>query len=262
MVPKAWLGVRGVVQRPTLAIPVRLRCLGRSEYPCRGVTVIRIGEQLLTTATFRAVWSGVLAPFAVLTLAHQPASSQTPETFVSLFDGETLSGWVVEEDGDVSVGEAALRVAEPRGWVRFERELSDFVLELEFRLATDGADSGVFVRAGSTGTFGRGWPGGSYQIQLRDMDQPSRFLPLGQIYRHGMPDGETVYAEALVDDLYMGVGAWHALRIEVSGSVLTVELDGQEITRADHLSSPSGCIGFQAETGVVEYRSIRLHEPD
>ena len=75
-----------------------------------------------------------------------------------------------------------------------------------------------------------------------------------------MPEGNTEYDEALVSGLYKGVGEWHDLRIEVSGSVLTVMLDGRQITRAEDLTAPSGFIGFQGETGVVEYRSIRLRE--
>jgi hypothetical protein len=54
------------------------------------------------------------------------------------------------------------------------------------------------------------------------------------------------------------VGAWHDLGIEVSGDRLTVTLDGEEVTRARGLTVPTGAVGFQAETGVVEYRSIRI----
>jgi len=217
--------------------------------------------EVLRETSSATAWA-TLAALATLALGFQAASAQTPDAFTTLFDGETLEGWAVEGDARVAVQDLALQVAEPEGWIRFERELRDFVLELEFRLVTDGADSGVFVRAGATDTFGRGWPSGSYQVQLRDMHQPSRFLPLGQIYRHGMADGETVYDETLVQELYKGSGEWHHLRLEVSGPELVVSLDGEEVTRVTDLGSGSGSIGFQAETGIVEYRSIRLHEWD
>jgi hypothetical protein len=105
-------------------------------------------------------------------------------------------------------------------------------------------------------------PNRSYQVQLRDMDRPSRFLPLGQIYRHGMPAGDTEFDEALLSTLYGSVGEWHELVIQVSGSVVTVALEGRVITRAENIASPSGFIGFQGEAGAVEYRNIRVRELD
>jgi hypothetical protein len=111
-------------------------------------------------------------------------------------------------------------------------------------------------------TFFRGWPNRSYQIQLRDMHQPSQFLPLGQIYRHGMEDGETHYDEELVSSLYLGTGEWHTLVIEVVREQLAVTFQGELVTHAEGIGNPSGFIGFQGEEGMVEYRAIRLRELD
>jgi hypothetical protein len=206
----------------------------------------------------------VVATAVALALIRGDAPAQTPDAFTSLFDGRTLGGWIVEgSDGaNFSVQDGVLRVGEPQGWLRSEREFGDYELRLEFRLVSDGADSGVFNRAAGTDAFARGWPNRSYQVQLRDMDRPSRFLPLGQIYRHGMPAGDTELDEALLSTLYGSVGEWHELVIQVSGSVLTVALEGRVITRAENIASPSGFIGFQGEAGVVEYRNIRVRELD
>ncbi|UCH47619.1 MAG: DUF1080 domain-containing protein [Betaproteobacteria bacterium] len=46
----------------------------------------------------------------------------------------------------------------------------------------------------------------------------------------------------------------------MSGSDLTVTLDGRQVTHAENLTASTGFIGFQGETGVVEYRSIRIRE--
>ena len=251
---QARTGVRERRRNPTFAIfPQGLKAPGEDPTPPEETTM------RTTKAHFGSC--GALA-LVGLVLGFRPAASQSPDAFTAIFDGETLDGWIVEEGASATAVDGALRVSEPEGWVRFERELSDFVLDLEFRLVTDGADSGVFVRAGTADTFGRGWPSGSYQVQLRDMHQPSRFLPLGQVYRHGLPDGETAYDEGPVQDLYRGSGEWHHLRVAVTGSGMAVALDGEEITRAEDLTSSSGYIGFQAETGIVEYRSIRLREMD
>jgi len=200
----------------------------------------------------------------ILALAVPALRAQGSGDAISLFDGSSLAGWVVEnsDDGNFSVRDGAIRVAEPGGWLRFDRSLSDFQLNLEFRLVTDGADSGVFVRAAAVDGFIRGWPNQSYQVQLRDMDQPSNFLPLGGVYRHGMGDGPTEHDHEAVATLYRGVGAWHTLEIEAVGDRLVVRLDGTRITSAEGIANERGYIGFQGEIGAVEYRNIRIRELD
>ena len=212
------------------------------------------------TGLFRATLRVAMFAVTVCTTAGPVFAAQEDDAFVPIFDGVGLDGWVVEntEDGNITVRDGAISVAGPGGWLRSAEQYGDVRLALEFRFATDAADSGVFVRAATTGGFGRGWPNQSYQVQLRDMHQPSRFLPLGEIYRHGMPQGETDHDAEVLDARYRGVGEWHALEVEVRGEALTVWLDGAVITRAQGIANPTGYIGFQAEAGTVEYRNIRI----
>jgi len=188
----------------------------------------------------------------------------TPDVWVSLFDGVSLDGWVVENsDGaNFSVHDGSLRVEEPSGWLRAEGSWTDFILELEFRFLTEGADSGVFFRAAARDGFVRGWPGQSYQVQLRDMHAPSNFLPLGQLYRHGMPDGPVTFEADAVNRLYRGVGEWHRLEVEVRGDLLLVRLEGTEVTRASQILNERAFLGLQGEIGTVEYREIRIRSLD
>ncbi|UCH47620.1 MAG: DUF1080 domain-containing protein [Betaproteobacteria bacterium] len=152
------------------------------------------------STAWSAMARSVVTLCVILGLKCGPVPAQTPDGFTSLFDGKMLSGWVIENSGgsNFSVHAGILRMEEPEGWLRSERMFGDYELRLEFRLVTDGAESGVFNRAAATDTFMRGWPNESYQVQLRDMHRPSRLMPLGQIYRHGVPDGETHYDETLI----------------------------------------------------------------
>ncbi|HWV56814.1 MAG TPA: DUF1080 domain-containing protein [Longimicrobiales bacterium] len=218
------------------------------------------GTRSRTMQGGRTVVALVAAILAALAIARPASARQEDDGFVTLFDGAGLDGWVVEntEAGNIAVRDSVIVVAEPGGWLRSAEQYANFRLALEFRLATDGADSGLFLRAATTGGFGRGWPNRSYQIQLRDMHQPSRVLPLGEIYRHGMPQGDVEYNAAVVDARYRGAGEWHELEVEVVGDVLTVWLGGEVITRAQGIANPVGYIGFQAESGSVEYRNVRI----
>lgn len=217
--------------------------------------------------TSRRAVSGLLGAllFALGGGGLLPAGAQEQPTagdFRPLFGGTTLDGWTGEgaEPGRFSVSEGAIRIREPGGWLRHADTFSNFVLRFEFRFLTPGADSGLFLRAASTSGFGRAWPNRSYQVQLRDMNAPSNFLPLAHLYRHGMPAGETVHDAASVLAAYRGVGEWHTVEVVADGETLRVSLQGQEVLRAAGIGNASGLIGFQGEAGEVEYRAIEIRE--
>lgn len=178
----------------------------------------------------------------------------------ALFDG-TLNGWVVENaDGNIAITDGVLRVAGPRGWLRSERTYGDFALRVEFRFLTDDADSGIFVRAVADGVFGRGWPSNSYQLQLRNPLGQSPFPPVGGVFRHGKPPGETRFDPAVAARVSTGTGQWQVLEIEVAGTTLVARLNGTPLTEAAEIDNPSGYIGIQAETGELEFRAIEIEE--
>lgn len=188
--------------------------------------------------------------------AAASASAQTSD-FSPLFDG-TLSGWTIENDANVRVEQGVLRVEGPRGWLRSNDRYGDFSLRIGFRFLTDDADSGIFVRAVADSEFGPGWPGNSYQVQLHNPIGANRFPPVGGIFRHGRPQGETRYDEPLARSTSTGTGEWQTLEIDVAGESLVVRLNGVTLTEAEGIGNPTGFIGIQAETGIVEFRGIEI----
>jgi hypothetical protein len=180
---------------------------------------------------------------------------------VPLFDG-TLRGWTVEhtDAGNFTVQDGVLRVEGPSGWLRSDKRYLDFVLRVEFRFLTPDADSGVFVRAAGDGTFARGWPNRAYQVQLRVPSTPSPLPPVGGIFRHGMPPGETALDAPLVEKTFGGVGAWQVVEIEVVAETLAVRFNGTPVTRASNIARTPGFVGLQGETGALEYRRIEILE--
>lgn len=192
------------------------------------------------------------------------ATAQTGDAFVPLFDGRTLDGWVIEntEAGNFTVQDQVLRVEGPEGWLRTEQQYADFVLRVGFRFLTDDADSGIFVRTDGETPFFRGWPGDSYQIQTRDIstNTSNRPLPIGQVYRHGTPDGETVYDSTAAFDAFKATGQWQDLEVEVVADSIVVRLNSILVTRAGNIVNATGYIGLQGEAGIVEFRSIEIKE--
>jgi len=171
-----------------------------------------------------------------------------------------LRAWSLQgtTSGNFSSRDGVLRVEGPAGWLRSERQYGDFVMRAEFRFLTADADSGIFLRAADNTAFMRGWPNGSYQVQVRVPTTPSPLPPLGGIFRHGTPAGETTFDAALVNKLFRGLNEWHTLEVDVAGDRLIVRLDGQEITRAANIGNSPGYVGIQGESGALEYRNIEV----
>ena len=171
-----------------------------------------------------------------------------------------LRDWSLQgtTSSNFSSRDGVLRVEGPAGWLRSDRQYADFVMRAELRFLTPDADSGVFLRAVGTSTFMRGWPNGSYQVQVRVPTTPSPLPPLGGIFRHGTPNGETTFDADLVGKLFRGLNEWHALEIDVAGDQLIVRLDGQQITRAANIGNSPGYVGIQGEAGALEYRNIEI----
>lgn len=212
--------------------------------------------------TFSFRRPGTLAAALCLTaLLSAPLRAQDAACFQPLWSGG-LTGWTAENTtaGNFTAHDGVLRVAAPGGWLRSARQFTDFSLRAEFRFLSDDADSGFFLRAPASGTFGNGWPNRSYQVQLRNPLGQSRYLPVGGLYRHGMPAGETQSDPAAPLRVSTGTGSWQTLEIDLVGESLTARLNGEVLTRATGVVSSAGHIGLQGETGALEFRSIVVCE--
>lgn len=194
-------------------------------------------------------------------VAPQPGAPPAAPQFVELFNG-TLDNWrVVFTEGDnIRIVDGVLRVEGPNGWVRSTQRYTDFRLEIEFRWLTDDADSGVFLRAGGDETFARGWPAGSYQIQLRNPAGPGTLPTIGHLFRHQMDDGPLRFDTETAREVALPTGEWQTLAIELVGERLAVWLNGTGITQALGIAKSRNFIGFQAERGGLEFRSVKIQE--
>jgi hypothetical protein len=202
---------------------------------------------------------------AVLLLIFTLAVAPQGADFTPLFDGKSLAGWtpVNTTPTTFTVKDAAIHVEGNSGWLRYDKQYTDFQLRVEFRFLTDNADSGVFVRAVGDSIFLRAWPGSSYQVQARDMtrNQTTNPIFIANIYRHGQRGAtDTNFDSASALQAVKKTGEWQLLEIEVRGDRLTARLNGAPVMNAGNVANPSGYIGLQGEAGIVEYRSIQIRE--
>jgi hypothetical protein len=212
---------------------------------------------------------------AAVTVALIAGVSATPgatwvavprQEFVALFNGNDLTGWVVENsDGaNFSVADGVLRVSGPNGWLRSSRDFGNFTLRAEFRFLTDDADSGLFVRAPgpASNIFIRGWPANAYQVQVRNMatNQTDNPLWIAHVYRHRVATGETRFDREAARSAFRPTGEWQTIEITVVNDVIRVQLNGIDTTVALGIVNPRGFIGIQGEAGRLEYRKIEVRE--
>jgi len=214
--------------------------------------------------------------FGVVLLLGASTSAQTPVNngFTPLFDGKSLTNWVVDGDQyaqNFSVQDGLLRIEGEGGWLRSARQYGDFTLRLGFRYLTDDPGggrigvSGVFLRTPATSTYQSGWPDNSLEVQLANRQGGRPAIPGdarwgGAVLRHGNLGGPTSFDTRTALLSYGRTGEWQTLEIQAVGDAIHVTLNGNFLGTASAGGNARGHLGLQAETGGIEFRSVEINE--
>jgi hypothetical protein len=136
-------------------------------------------------------------------------------------------------------------------WLRYDRELADFVLHVEWRLAKlegDGKyNSGVFVRNSANGRI---W----YQAQVGTT---------GAGYLFGdNPANNSLQPfdlhSSLTENHVNDAGRWNTYDIRCQGSVITLTVNGTKSSEFDQCHNLKGYVGLEAEDSRIEFRNVRI----
>jgi hypothetical protein len=139
-------------------------------------------------------------------------------------------------------------------WLRYERELKNFVLHVEWRFrAIPGEtkyNSGVFVRNSANGGV---W----YQAQIGPPANGGYFF---QGIDEGPGKGKRVnYKSQIKANVVKEPGEWNTYDIRANGKNVTLSVNGTE-TSAFECDRLSGYIGVEAEHYHIEFRNLKLQE--
>jgi hypothetical protein len=159
----------------------------------------------------------------------------------SLFNGKDLTGWAPVNDVTFVVTNGNLRLVKGMGWLRTEKQYKDFIFEAEWRALETGYDSGFFVRAGLEG---KPWPKDGWQVNLSG-------AALG-----GLVKGYKTIVPAETPRL--PVNQWVKFRIEVRGTKITLDVNGERAWEYNQLDATNGFIGIQAEDKSFDFRNVRV----
>ncbi|RYD58472.1 MAG: DUF1080 domain-containing protein, partial [Verrucomicrobiaceae bacterium] len=197
-------------------------------------------------------------PFIAIIAGAHAFAAETPGT-QSLFNGKDLTGWT----GDGYVVEDGAIVCTPEGKnLMTERTFSNYVLDFDFKLP-EGGNNGLGIHYPGSGD-------GAYEgMELQILDNSaSKYVDLKDTQFHG---SLYLLAPAKKSGL-KPVGEWNHEKVSVSGSGLTVELNGEIILRAnlddlatrnpDHkgVKRRAGRIAWLGHGDKVAFKNINITE--
>lgn len=192
------------------------------------------------------------------------AAAPRAEPFRSIFDGQTLGGWVQRggkavyfvEEGCI-VGET--RPNQPNSFLCTEETFADFELELEFKVDPR-LNSGVQIRSESRPEYRSGVVHG-YQVEI----DPSPRAWTGGIYDESRRGWLVDLKENAPGREAFRQGEWNRFRIVAKGEVMRVYLNGVPTAELHDGMTREGFIGLQvhgvganAEPMQVRWRNLRL----
>jgi hypothetical protein len=186
--------------------------------------------------------------------------------FTSLFNGKDLTGWtLVHGKGPGYIVENGTLVCPENGGGNLltEKEFSDFVLRLDFKLSP-GGNNGVGIRAPLQGDVAYS----GMEIQILDQEH-ERYKGKLQPWQH---TGSIYNVVPAKEDALIPVGEWNSYEITARGPKITIVLNGRKIVDADlstvkdpailkkhpGIQRTSGHVGFLGHDTRVEFRNIRI----
>jgi hypothetical protein len=179
----------------------------------------------------------------LLVLCTVSQSADTNGQWTSLFNGNDLSGWNAMNGAVFCVTNGMIHLPKTTGWLRSEREYTNFSFEAECRALEPNYNSGYFLR---TGLEGKPFPVDVWQVNLKES-------ALGSL----MKGSKTVVQSTTAA---LPTNQWFTFRMEARGKTLTLFVNGAKAWELKDFEPERGYIGLQAEGREFDFRNLRLRE--
>jgi len=154
------------------------------------------------------------------------------------------SQWHVEDGVLVCEGDGG------HEWLRYDRELGDFVFQVEWRFTKAEGDqkynSGVMVRNSADGKL---W------IQAQNGSSSGGFL-FGNTLVKGAPQRFNLRNDEPAR--VRPAGEWNTYEIRCQGRDITLSVNGEVASEFHECDLPRGYIGLEAEGYRIEFRNMRV----
>ncbi len=166
-----------------------------------------------------------------------------------LFEGDT-KGWKQCGPGEFKLADGAVTSDGGMGMLWHEKEFTDFILMLDWKVNRAAANSGIFVRFPDPANDPWIAINKGYELQICDVDPPKHRT--GSVY--SFRDSTEVPT--------LEVGEWNHYEIQVVGQKYTLRVNGRTVNEFTGTRTEKGFIGLQNHdpTSKVSFKNIRVVE--
>lgn len=213
--------------------------------------------------------SGLFSPMVLVLFLDCGAAPAEEETFVPLFNGQDLSGWVNVNcaPGTFTVRDGLIvSTGVPTGILRTERQYENFILELEWRHMKEGGNAGLF--AWSDPITSPGVPfARAIEVQILDGRNSENYTSHGDVFAiHGAamkpdrphPGG---WMRCLPSERRAKPSPeWNHYRVECKDGVIKLAVNGKVVSGGSECRPRKGYLCIEAEGSEAHYRNIRIRE--
>jgi hypothetical protein len=220
------------------------------------------------------LWSGLAGVSLLAGSLFGSVAVAAPEEsgFVDLFNGKDLTGWVnvncAPETWAVADGVITC-TGQPTGALRMNRQLENFIFEVDWRHLKSGGNAGIFVWASPVAA-----PGVPFlrAIEVQVLDNGYHAKGKNKWYTtHG--DVFPIHG-ASMKPIHPGGGArcfpteersrsapeWNHYRIEANAGKIRLSVNGKEVSGGDDCNWRKGYLGLESEGSPTEWKNLRLKE--
>lgn len=213
--------------------------------PDTPATVVQSGDQDLAMFT------------AFSAAAFLKEMKSTPTGWISLFNGQDLSGWEARAEGQVEARDGCIRIlAQGKNlWLVHEQEFDDFELEVEAFMPLEGYNSGIGFRC--VGDTGR--PKG-YQCEIENQKSGMLYaIGSGWVYPRNEEENTAFQNRA---GTCFRPGEWNHFRIRCEGPHLQIWINDNLTTDVQDSRFDQGRIALQhhGKGDVHLFRKIRIRK--
>lgn len=199
-------------------------------------------------------------------------SALAEDGFVSLFNGNDLTGWTnvncAPETWSVREGRIHC-TGKPIGELRTTRMYENFILELDWRHLKSGGNAGVFVWSGPIGAQGVPF---LRAVEVQVLDHGYVRASLNKSYTtHG--DVFPIHGSKMDPFLPSrgsrsfpserhgkGSPEWNHYRIECQDGTLWLYVNGHKVSGGENITWRKGYIALESEGSPVEFANLRIKE--
>jgi len=182
------------------------------------------------------------------------AFAQQKESFVPLFNGRDLSGWVnvncAPETWSVRDG-MIVCTGKPTGVLRTKKQYENFILELDWKHLKKGGNAGLFVHSDALTAPGVPFTR-SIEIQIMDGNGGDVFAIHGASLTPDKPHPMGRQRALPLENRNHPAGQWNHYRVESRDGMIRLAVNGKVVSRAYHCNPRKGYICLESEGSEIK----------